>query len=195
MALAAGALLPLPGATQAYGVIQELSGEVLLNGYRMAANSALRVGHTVTTGRDGRIWFTLGGDAYFLRPGGELRLQSSDPPDTLIDLLRLVTGALGATFSRGARRSVIARTATIGIRGTGIYVEATRDETYACTCFGSTDLRSTATGMMMDSIPLTTERHIARRISRDGIVAAPFERHTNEEMARLERLVGRPNPF
>ena len=54
VALAAGALLPLPGATQAYGVIQELSGEVLLNGYRMAANSALRVGHTVTTGRDGR---------------------------------------------------------------------------------------------------------------------------------------------
>jgi hypothetical protein len=27
------------------------------------------------------------------------------------------------------------------------------------------------------------------------IVPAPFERHTNEEMARLERLVGRPSPF
>jgi hypothetical protein len=195
VALAAGALLPLPGAAQAYGVVQELSGEVFLNGYRMASNSALRVGHTVTTGRDGRIWFTVGGDAYFLRPGSELRLQSSEPPDTLIDVLRLVTGALGATFSRGARRAVIARTATIGIRGTGIYVEATPEETYACTCFGSTELRSTTTGTMMESIPLTTERHVARRIRRDGVTPAPFERHTNEEMARLERLAGRPYPF
>ena len=191
----AGALLPLPGAAQAYGVVHELSGEVFLNGYRMAGNSALRVGHTVTTGRDGSLWFSLGGDAYFLRPGSELRLQSSDPPDALIDLLRLVTGALGATFGRGTRRTVIARTATIGIRGTGIYVEATPGETYACTCFGSTELRSTATGTMMESIPLTTARHVARRISRDAVVPAPFERHTNEEMARLERLAGRPYPF
>jgi hypothetical protein len=27
------------------------------------------------------------------------------------------------------------------------------------------------------------------------IVRAPFERHTNEEIIRLESLAGRPNPF
>jgi hypothetical protein len=151
-ALAAGALLPLAAAGQS-GEVRELSGEVFLNGYPMAANSALRVGHTVTTGRNSRIWFTLGGDAYFLRPDSELRLQSSEPPDVLIDFLRLVTGALGATFTRGARRTVVARTATIGIRGTGIYVEATPEETYACTCFGATELRSTVTGHMMRASP------------------------------------------
>jgi hypothetical protein len=176
-------------------VVRELSGEVFLNGFRMVPDSALRVGQTVTTGRDGRIWFTLGGDAYFLRPDSELRLQSSDPPDTLIDLLRLVTGALGATFNRGARRMVVARTATIGIRGTGIYVEAIPGETYACTCFGSTELSSTATGQVMESIPISTDRHVARRITRDAVVPAPFERHTSEEIARLEQLVGRPDPF
>jgi len=193
--LASGALLPLPGRAQAYGAVRELSGEVFLNGFRMTADSALRVGQTITTGRDGQIWFSLGGDAYFLRPDSELRLQSSDPPDTLVDLLRLVSGALGATFSRGARRAVIARTATIGIRGTGIYVEATPGETYACTCFGSTDLSSTVTGQMMESIPISTDRHVARRITRDAVIAAAFEHHTNEEIARLEQLVGRPNPF
>jgi hypothetical protein len=36
---------------------------------------------------------------------------------------------------------------------------------------------------------------VARRINRAGIVPAPFERHTNEEIARLEALVGRPYPF
>ena len=194
-ALSASVLLPLPGRAQAYGVVRELSGEVFLNGFPMTSSSDLRVGHTITTGRDGRIWFTLGGDAYFLRPDSELRLQTREPPDTLVDLLRLVTGALGATFSRGARRQVIARTATIGIRGTGIYVEATADETYACTCFGSTELSSSATGQMMESIPISTDRHVARRITRGAVVPAAFERHTSEEIARLEQLVGRPNPF
>ena len=198
-ALAAGALLPLPAAAR-NGVVQELSGEVFLNGFPMVRNHEIRSGQTVTTGRDGHIWFTMAGDAYFLRPGSELRLQSSDPPDTVIDLLRLVIGALGATFGRGARREVIARTATIGIRGTGIYVETTREETYACTCFGSTELRSVVTGQMMESLPISTERHVARIIRRDApmsmsMVQAPFERHTNEEIGRLERLVGRPYPF
>ena len=48
---------------------------------------------------------------------------------------------------------------------------------------------------MMESIPISTERHVARRITRDAVVPAPFERHTSEEIARLEELVGRPYPF
>ena len=47
---------------------------------------------------------------------------------------------------------------------------------------------------------VATENHQARRIHREAmsgmrIVPASFERHSNEEMARLESLVGRPNPF
>jgi hypothetical protein len=49
-------------------------------------------------------------------------------------------------------------------------------------------------------VRVSTENHLARRIYRDPamgmrIVQAPFERHTSEEMARLERLAGRPDPF
>jgi len=107
---------------------------------------------------------------------------------------------MGATFRPGTQRSVYAQTVTIGIRGTGIYVETTPLETYACTCFGSTEMRSVAGGAMMEAVQVSTENHLARRIYRDPsmgmrIVQAPFERHTNEEISRLERLVGRPNPF
>ena len=112
----------------------------------------------------------------------------------MIDLLRLVTGAPGATFARGMRRTLITPTATIGIRGTGIYLAAAPDAAYLCTCFGSTDivtLPSGATG----NVAVAAQYHQARRIHREGIVPAPFEGHTNEEMARLEALVGRPGPF
>lgn len=193
-ALAAGALLPLPAAAQ-WGLVHEISGEVLLNGARMARNSAIRAGQTITTGRDGRIWFSVAGDAYFLRPGSELRLRPAGARDTLIEALRLVTGALGATFGRGPARAVYAQTVTIGIRGTGIYVETTPQETYACTCFGSTELMSVSSGSMMEALAVSAENHLARRISADRVVPAPFERHTSEEISRLERLAGRPNPF
>ena len=199
IAATAGALLPLPAAAQSAS-IHELAGEVLINGYRMAPNSAIFPGQTIRTGADGRIWFTLAGDAYFLRPGSELRLVASEARGALVDVLRLITGGLGATFRSGRRRAVVARTATIGIRGTGVYVETSREETYACTCFGTTEKYSNASGTMMERLEVSTRNHLARRILADPamgmrIVEAPFERHTTEEMVRLERLAGRPDPF
>ncbi len=183
-----GALLPLPARAQAAtGIVHELSGEVLLNGFRMDVNSALSPGQTISTGADGRIWFSFGGDAFFLRPNSRLRLDASRPGEPLIDFLRLVSGALGATFGRGRRRSLVTATATVGIRGTGIYVEASREDTYACTCFGTVEIGSAT---------VEARQHEARRILRGGgIEPAPFERHTSGEMIRLESLVGRPDPF
>lgn len=194
----AGAIVPLPAAAR-WAEVHELTGTVFVNGRPATRQSGIQPGQTLATGADGRVWFTLAGDAYFLRPGSELRLRGA-PGDLFIDSLRLVTGALGATFRPGARRTVVASTATIGIRGTGVYVESSPTETYACTCFGSTDLYANPGGAMMDSLRVDTAHHLARRIVADALsgmrlIPARFERHTSEEMARLERLAGRPNPF
>jgi hypothetical protein len=190
----AGALLAAPvRAQRLFGVVREVSGEVTLNQVRVARTSVLEAGQTLRTGADGRIWFTLGDDAYFLRPNSELRLDAWRTREPVVDLLRLVTGALGATFARGIRRTLIAPAATIGIRGTGIYLSAAPDAAYLCTCFGATDIATLPAGAT-ESVSVATDFHQARRIQRD-IVPAPFEGHTNEEIARLEALVGRPNPF
>src|SRR5512133_264921 len=139
----AGALLPLPSQAQSkWGVVHEISGEVLLNGRPLTAQSAIQGGQTVSTGADGRVWFSVAGDAYFLRPRSELRLHSSNWRESFINALRLVTGGMGATFRPGRVRSVVAQTVTIGIRGTGVYVETTPEESYACTCFGTTEMYS-----------------------------------------------------
>ena len=197
----AGSLLALPATAQApYGVVRELSGQVFLNDLPMGRTHAILPGQTVSTGADGRVWFTLGADAYFLRPGSRLRVEPSATRETLAQALRLLTGALGATFERGAMRMMSTHTVTIGIRGTGVYLEAAPQETYACNCFGAVDLMSSATGAMMEPVRVSAQNHQARRILRDPqagirIVAAAFERHTSEEMVRLEALAGRPSPF
>jgi hypothetical protein len=111
-----------------------------------------------------------------------------------VDLLRVVTGALGATFARGMRRTLIAPTATIGIRGTGVYLAAAPDAAYLCTCFGATEIATVSSGGT-ESVAVAAQYHQARRIQREAISPAAFEGHTNEEIARLEALAGRPNPF
>lgn len=188
-----GVLLPLPGLSQErWGVVREVSGEVTVNGFAVTRETALRSGQTLRTGPDGRIAFTIGDDAYFLRPGSRLHLDTSRPGDPFVNFLRLLTGALGGTFQRGNMRTVTTPTSTIGIRGTGVYVETAADFTYACTCFGTTEISSAA----MERQPVSSQRHEARLI-RPGmpIARAGFERHTSEEIAALEALVGRPNPF
>jgi hypothetical protein len=192
--LAAGAALPLAAGAQAqWGTVRELRGRVLLNGRPMSRSHAIQPGQTITTGSDGHVWFTLAGDAFFLRPGSDLRLSPS-LGDSLLDTLRLFTGALGATFRPGAARRLLADTVTIGIRGTGVYVEATATATYVCTCFGTTDLTALA---QTDVATVSAKHHAARWISRSdsSIREAEMREHSDEEMSRLEALAGRPNPF
>ena len=187
------ALIPLRALAQApWGVVRQVSGDVTLNGFGISRQSALRSGQSLATGADGRVWFTIGADAFFLRPNSRLRLEGSRPAGEFIDFLRLVTGALGATFQPGGRRTVSTPTATIGIRGTGVYVESGADFTYACTCFGTTEVSST----QMERFEVSSRNHEARLI-RPGvpIARAAMERHTDEEITALEALVGRPNPF
>jgi hypothetical protein len=187
------ALLPLPAYAQAqWGVVRDLIGDVTLNGFPVTRQTALQPGQTLVTGRDGNIRFTIGSDAFFLRPNSRLRLDGSRPSEPIADFFRLVTGALGATFQRGMQRSIVTPTSTIGIRGTGVYIESGQGFTYACTCFGTTEVNGSAN----ERVSVSAQRHEARLI-RTGmpIARASFERHADEEIAALEALVGRPDPF
>jgi hypothetical protein len=53
----------------------------------------------------------------------------------------MLTGAL-LSVSRNTPMRVRSPTATVGIRGTGFYIEAQEDQTYFCTCYGATEVAS-----------------------------------------------------
>ena len=82
-------LVPLPASAQAqWGIVRDLIGEVTLNGFPVTRDTALQPGQTLATGRDGNVRFTIGADAFFLRPNSRLRLEGSRPSEPLIDFFR-----------------------------------------------------------------------------------------------------------
>jgi hypothetical protein len=89
-------------------------------------------------------------------------------------------------------------TATIGIRGTGVYIEAEPDLTYVCTCYGQVALASRDDPD--DAELITTKNHDdPRYISRKpdkgtSIRLAPVINHSDAELKLLEAIVGRKVP-
>ena len=196
--LAAGGMLALPRPARA-AQIAELDGRVLIN--RRPANRESRVfaGDRIEVGPASRLVFTLRDDAFLLRAGSELRLEKRSDFEPLVAGLRLVTGALAVAFGKGRKR-VTSPTATAGIRGTGIYLEARPDVTYFCTCYGAVDLAARGAASRRDHDSVVSTRHVARFIHRDPrggsrIESAPTINHTDEELAMLEGLLGRACPL
>lgn len=189
-----------PTVTTAFDGIHYLRGLVRVNGERITSErSVIKPGDTLTTGSDGQLWFAVGSDAFFLRQRTELVIQPSPSNISVVGALRLVTGAIGSAF--GKRRESALRittaTATIGIRGTGTYLETRGEGLYCCTCHGEIELTSVKSG---SSAIVTATQHSPRMCLTDPIdgkwlIDAPFETHTDDEMDALEKCVGRRAPW
>ena len=173
-----------------------IKGEVLINGSAAATGALVKPGDSVATARAGAAVFVVGGDAFLLRENSELLTAGGR---VLIASLRLVTGKLLSVFGPGPRR-ITTPTATIGIRGTGIYIEAGTDRSYVCTCYGVVDLQ--ASNMPEARETVRTIHHDAPRyIYAHGempikmIEPAPVINHSDAELIMLEALLGRKPSF
>lgn len=178
--------------------IHSLDGEVLVNGRPATIETRIRAGDRVTTGGDGKIVFAVGGDSFLLRGNGDLEIGGAD---FLVRSLRVLSGALLSVFAKRDRLQPVgmrASTATIGIRGTGVYVEVEPRLTYVCTCYGLVSLAAAADPTDAETIE-TRNHDMPRYIDaapRNGsrIRPAPVINHTNDELELLEAIVGRKVP-
>ncbi len=180
--------------------IYRIAGTASVNGVAATLQTLVRPGDTVETGKDSEIIFVVGGHSMFLR--GESRLviesQSKEPASPLIAGLRLLTGKL-LSVSRNSPMRVTTTTATIGIRGTGWYVESDPEQTYFCTCYGITDV--TANHDPANKVNVVSEHHdrplyiLGKSAPGTSIRSAPFINHTDQELMLIETLVGRTTPF
>jgi hypothetical protein len=200
-ALLAGATMPLLlrdvlGAGRRTSGMVDVKGEVLINGRLAKQGSALRPGDSVATAPGSSAVFVLGRDAFLIREQSKLFTEGGN---ALTGSLRLVTGKLLSVFGRGPRR-IATPTATIGIRGTGIYIEAEAERTYVCTCYGVVDLQASNMPEARETVS-TTHHDAPRYIYAHGetpikmIEQAPVINHTDAELIMLEALVGRKPPF
>ena len=176
--------------------LYRVEGDVRVNGRPAAAGQLVRPGEVIETGARSQAVFVVGRDAYLLRAGSRLETVGRE---MLIDTLRVVTGKLLSVLGPGARR-IETPSATIGIRGTGIYVEAEPERTYVCTCYGSADIQANDKPEVRETVD--TKHHEQPRYvygkstpSIRMIESAPVINHTDAELTMLEALVGRTPPF
>ena len=89
-------------------------------------------------------------------------------------------------------------TATLGVRGTGVYMEAEPDLTYLCTCYGQVSLAASSDPNDTEIITATNHdlpRYITRKaVKGTRIRPAPVINHSNAELKLLEAIVGRQVP-
>ncbi len=198
-ALAAGmAQLRLAlGAEVAAQGVARVRGEVLIGGKPAVRGMEVRPGDVITTGRRAELVYVAGRDAFLARSGSRIELSGA-ATQAVVSGLRLVTGALLSVFESGRPRRIQTATATIGIRGTGIYVEVQKMRTYACTCYGEAELVPVDEPKEAETVR-TTHHDQPRYIYPKGmprmIEQAPVINHTDAELILLESLVGRQVPF
>lgn len=180
--------------------IYRIRGTAMVNGKDATLQTRIKPGDTITTGQGSEIIFVIGGHAMLLRDDSRLVLEAAQQAATtlLITALRLLNGKL-LSVSRDAPLRVETSTGSIGIRGTGFYVEASPEQTYFCTCYGVTDVAAIAEPDKR--VTITSQHHdrplyILKTAERgQHIQDAPFINHTDQELALIETLVGRTPPF
>lgn len=176
--------------------VARVRGEARVDGRLARPGIELRPGDTIRTGPGAELVGVLGADAFLVRAETRLELGRGLRGRAL-GVLRLLSGALLSVFPAGERREIRSATATIGIRGTGIYVEIEEVRTY-CTCYGAAEL-APADDPTQAELVRTTHHDQPRYIYAPGaprrIERAPVVNHADAELILLESLVGRTVPF
>jgi hypothetical protein len=174
---------------QAQGV-RRVTGEVRVNGLPVVTGSLIRPGDTVEVGKEALAAFVVDQNAFLMRSNSRAEFAGG----AVLAAVRLVTGGLLSVFGGGQHRLTTA-TATVGIRGTGAYMEAEPERTYFCLCYGTAEVE--AKGGARETYS-TTHHESPKYIYGDGrkeaIVPAGVSNHTDAELIMLESLADRTPP-
>ena len=186
----------LPEGQSIYGV----SGQVTVNDREATLATQIKPGDTIQTAQNSEIVFVVNTHSMILRSDSKMVIErpSNAPESLIIGGLRMLSGKL-LSVSRNSPMQVNTSTATIGIRGTGFYVEADPERTYFCTCYGATEVQATDDPSSRESITATHHDRPVYVVKDGGagnnIRNAGFINHTDQELALIETLVGRRTPF
>lgn len=176
----------------------DIRGHVTVNNVAANLNTLVKPGDVVATGDSSHAVFVVGKDAFFLRDDSSMEIEGS----AIINTIRIFSGRVLSVFGHRAGNkhlSLKSSTATMGIRGTGAYLESDPEKTYFCTCYGAIDIASNVN--RNEKTRVVSEHHDAPKyilkkpMSGKLIVPAPMINHTDQELALIESLVGREPPF
>ncbi len=184
--------LVLPSLSVA-GSFKQFNGDILVNGRQATSRTRIHAGSLITTSANSSTAFVIGNNAFMMRPNSQVKFTPQGNSRVSISTLRLITGGLLSVFGPGPKK-LITNTATIGIRGTGVYMESQEASTYFCLCYGKVDLSANVS--VNKTQELETTHHVGKNINQEGLIdQAGMTNHTDDELVMLEGLVGRKVPF
>jgi FecR protein len=172
--------------------LHKLDGTATINGRQARAGSQVALGDRIATGPQSQAVVVLKGDAFLMRSDTIIEVKGREG---ILSDLTVATGRVLSVFSKKPV-AVKAATASIGIRGTGFYLEVDAASVYFCLCYGEADID----GAGMTTRRVKTTHHEEPLILREGggVMRAepgPFRNHSDAELIMLEALVGREPPF
>jgi len=173
--------------------IAKLDGSATVNGRDAKVGTPVNLGDRVATARGSQAVVVVGSDAFLLRSNTIIEVQGSQG---ILSSMLVATGQVLSVFSKKPV-AVKAATASIGIRGTGAYIEIHPGHVYFCLCYGEALVEGPG---MANAREVKTTHHESPLLLRDdgGIMkveAGPFQNHSDAELVMLESLVGREPPF
>ena len=180
--------------------VQEFSGDFRLNGIPARRGDRVKPGDIATTGSNSSAVIVIGQHAFMLRANSTIEFYPVyfEKEGVVSGVLKVGTGAMLAVFGKTTDTKITTSAVTIGIRGTGCYVDSLPDRTYACVCYSRADLISTPSGTKLETI-ITTHHDEPRYVYPPGgeklITGAPVIDHGDAELILLEALLHRRPPF
>ena len=172
--------------------VQRIEGSVTVAGRPASIGTPVALGDRVATGANSSAVIVVGQDAFLVRANSVIVTHGER--GTLSRLL-IETGRVLSVFGKKPVE-IKASIASIGIRGTGCYIEVAPEDVYFCLCYGEAQVD----GPRMESKLVKTTHHESPLLLTEsgGVMSAkpgPFRNHTDAELIMLEALVGREPPF
>jgi hypothetical protein len=170
--------------------VRYAAGGVTIDGKQVTRGQKLLPGQTLVTGPAADTVIVIGSHAFYQRENSSFSFETSAAATTL----RYLSGKILSVFGKG-KTNLVTKTATIGIRGTGAYIEAEEQRTYFCLCYGRAVV--TPNGSPGKKRIIHTKHHESPIYigAKDLMASAPVINHTDDELVMLESMVGRVPPF
>jgi hypothetical protein len=173
--------------------VARLEGAATVNGRDAKVGTPIKLGDRIATAHASQAVIVVGSDAFLLRSQTIIEVGGSQ--GVLTDML-VSAGRVLSVFSKKPV-AIKAGTASIGIRGTGAYIELNPDAVYFCLCYGEALVEGPG---MANAREVKTTHHESPLLLRDDggvmkVEPGPFQNHSDAELILLESLVGREPPF
>lgn len=165
------------------------------NDIKVHANSKVEI-----EGKASFVQFKVGEDAFKLSQDTDIKFNG----DKNIASIEITKGRLLGVFKTGRDRKITTINATMGIRGTAVFVEAVSPkETKFCTCYGKTIASDNSNNSSMKELEATHHNSVQildGKVEKTSLVYGLSQyllepTHSDNELRGLEAMVGRVPAF